>query len=293
LALGEAVVVFPAAALDRVPDKDISDPETEATRFRQAVAAELAELQRLSERMRLLLSAGDRALLDAYALLLGSDSLVNGTLERIYAGNWAPGALRATVLEYADIFTEMDDPYLRERSTDILDLGSTDILDLGQRLLNRLQVEQATARQYPDNTILMGEEINVSQLLDVPPEKLKGLVSVRGREAQRLGFGAWHWHVSRRPTGARAGNSSGFWGQQPATGPVERSRGGGRRLYDAGLHPTQPRTAPGICKADRRGSRDIARLAAPARFAGGNAGWPPARAAREFRVVRRYRRRTQ
>ncbi|HUM90752.1 MAG TPA: phosphoenolpyruvate--protein phosphotransferase [Candidatus Competibacter sp.] len=172
LALGEAVVVFPAAALDRVPDKDISDPETEATRFRQAVAAELAELQRLSERMRLLLSAGDRALLDAYALLLGSDSLVNGTLERIYAGNWAPGALRATVLEYADIFTEMDDPYLRERSTDILDLG--------QRLLNRLQVEQATARQYPDNTILMGEEISVSQLLDVPPEKLKGLVSVRG-----------------------------------------------------------------------------------------------------------------
>ncbi|MBK8182321.1 MAG: phosphoenolpyruvate--protein phosphotransferase [Candidatus Competibacteraceae bacterium] len=173
LGLGEAVVVFPATALAQVPDKGIEDPAAEAAHFRQAVALELAELQRLSERMRLLLSPGDRALLDAYALLLGSDSLVNGTLERIQAGNWAPGALRATVLEYADIFTEMDDPYLRERSADILDLG--------QRLLNRLQVEQQVVdRQYPENTILMGEEVSVSQLLDVPPEKLKGVVSVRG-----------------------------------------------------------------------------------------------------------------
>ena len=172
LAIGEAVVVFPATALDRVPDKDIANPEAEAARFRQAVAAELAELQRLNERMRLLLSPGDRALFDAYALLLSSDSLANGTLERIYAGNWAPGALRATVLEYANIFMEMDDPYLRERSADILDLG--------QRLLDRLHEEQVVNRHYPDHTILMGEEISVSQLLDVPPEKLKGLVSVRG-----------------------------------------------------------------------------------------------------------------
>ncbi|MBE2294460.1 MAG: phosphoenolpyruvate--protein phosphotransferase [Phycisphaerales bacterium] len=172
LAIGEAVVVFPATTLDRIPDKDIEDPEAEASRFRQAVAAELAELQRLSERMRRLLAAGDQALFDAYAMLLSSDSLVNGTLERIAAGNWAPGALRATVLEYANIFTEMDDPYLRERAADILDLG--------QRLLDRLQEEQVITRQYPDNTILVGEEISVSQLLDVPLEKLKGLVSVSG-----------------------------------------------------------------------------------------------------------------
>ncbi|HRD65958.1 MAG TPA: phosphoenolpyruvate--protein phosphotransferase [Candidatus Competibacter sp.] len=178
MALGEAVVVFPAAALDRVPDKDIDNPDAEAARFRQAVAAELAELQRLGERMRLLLSAGDRALFDAYALLLSSDSLVNGTLERIYAGNWAPGALRATVLEYANIFAEMDDPYLRERSADILDLG--------QRLLDRLQEEQAIDRHYPDNTILLGEELSVSQLLDVPLEKLKGLVSVRGTSTSHV-----------------------------------------------------------------------------------------------------------
>ena len=46
------------------------------------------------------------------------------------------------VLEYANIFAEMDDPYLRERAADILDLG--------QRLLNRLQEEQPVNRAYPD-----------------------------------------------------------------------------------------------------------------------------------------------
>ena len=178
VALGEAVVVFPSTALNQAPDKDIDNPEAEAARFQQAVAAELAELQRLSERMRLLLSAGDRALFDAYALLLSSDSLVNGTLERIYAGNWAPGALRATVMEYANIFVEMDDPYLRERAADIVDLG--------QRLLDRLQEAQTVSRHYPDYTILMGEDISVSQLLDVPPEKIKGLVSVRGTSTSHV-----------------------------------------------------------------------------------------------------------
>lgn len=172
LGLGEAVVVYPAANLESVPDKTINDVEAEASRFRRAVDAELAEIKHLSRRMEGVLSAGDRALFDAYALLLGGDSLVNGTLERIYQGNWAPGALRTTVIEYASLFEEMDDPYLQGRSTDIHDLG--------QRLLKRLQQEQATPRHFPDHTVLVGEEIGVSELFEVPPEKLVGLVSVRG-----------------------------------------------------------------------------------------------------------------
>jgi phosphotransferase system enzyme I (PtsP) len=171
-----------------------------------------------------------------------------------HAGNWAPGALRATVLEYANIFVEMDDPYLRERAADILDLG--------QRLLDRLQEEQVVNRHYPDHTILMGEEISVSQLLDVPPEKFKGLVSVRGTGTS---------HVALLARGL--GRSGGVRGQQPAAGPLERPRGGGGWLYGTGLHPAQPGIAPGISEADCRGSRTVAWLAAPARSASGNPGW--------------------
>ncbi|MDX1656348.1 MAG: GAF domain-containing protein, partial [Candidatus Competibacteraceae bacterium] len=106
LGIGEAVVVYPPTRLESIPDKPIADVEEEAERLRHAVEAELAELRRLSQRMEQVLSPGDRALFDAYALLLGSDSLVDGTVERIRRGNWAPGALRDTVLEYANIFEE-------------------------------------------------------------------------------------------------------------------------------------------------------------------------------------------
>jgi phosphotransferase system enzyme I (PtsP) len=175
LGIGEAVVIFADSDLERVPDKAIVDTDMEAARFQKAVALELAELKRLSERIGGSLSPGDQALLDAYALLLSSDSLVNGTLERIRQGNWAPGALRTTVIEYANIFEEMDDPYLQGRAADIRDLG--------RRLLKRLQHERNVERTYPDHTILVGEEIGVTQLLEVEQKKLAGLVSVRGSGA--------------------------------------------------------------------------------------------------------------
>jgi phosphotransferase system enzyme I (PtsP) len=178
LGIGEAVVVFPETDLSAVPDKAISDTAADEANFSHAVATEMDELKRLSKQLEGILAAGDRALFDAYALLLSSDSLVQGTLRRIREGNWAPGALRATVFEYANIFEEMDDPYLAGRAADIRDLG--------RRLLKRLQQERPEIRQYPERTILMGKEIGVSDFLDVPAEKLAGIVSVRGTSASHV-----------------------------------------------------------------------------------------------------------
>lgn len=178
MGIGEAVVVFLEAELDSVPDKQITDTDTEVQRFLHAVEAEMAELKRLGETLGNVLSPGDRALFDAYALLLGSDSLVNGTVNRIRNGNWAPGALRDTIIEFANVFEEMDDAYLAGRAADIRDLG--------RRLLKRLRDESPELREYPDDTVLMGEEISVSQFLEVPQEKLAGLVSVRGTNASHV-----------------------------------------------------------------------------------------------------------
>ena len=72
----------------------------------------------------------------------------------------------------------MDDPYLQGRAADIRDLG--------RRLLKRLQQEQVVKRDYPARTILMGEEIDVSEFLQVPSERLAGLVSVRGTSASHV-----------------------------------------------------------------------------------------------------------
>ncbi len=178
LGIGEAVVVFPDAALDAVPDKHVSDPEAEIERFNQAVSAEVAELKKLGDQLADVLSASDRALFDAYALLLSSDSLVEGTVTRIRQGIWAPAALRHTISEFANVFEEMDDDYLADRAADIRDLG--------RRLLERLQQTAGRERHYPERTVLMGEEISVSQFLEVPQDRLVGLVSVHGTSASHV-----------------------------------------------------------------------------------------------------------
>lgn len=172
VALGTAVVVYPPADLDAVPDRKAEDLEQEEEDFRTAVAAVVEDLMALEDRLEDSLPAEDRALFDAWLMMLGSDSLIGKTVERITAGDWAAGALRQTIEEHAKVFDNMDDIYLRERASDVRDLG--------RRILMHLQQESFGTVDYPENTILVGDEVSAMQLADVPMDRLAGLVSSKG-----------------------------------------------------------------------------------------------------------------
>ncbi len=180
VALGQAVVIYPETDLAGVPDQAITDVAEEMAHFKQAHADEIASIQALGARMDNILSAGDQALFDAYILLLKSPELTEGVTMRIAQYAWAPAALRDTIAEIADVFEEMDDDYLRGRAADIHDLGNR----LLKRLLNKLG--EISANSYPERTILLGEDISVSQLLDVPQSQLVGVVSERGTGASHV-----------------------------------------------------------------------------------------------------------
>lgn len=172
VAIGTVVVVYPPADLDAVPDKKTLDPEAEEEGFRTAVAAVVEDLIAMEDRFEDSLPAEDRALFDAWLMMLGSDSLIGNTVRLIEAGNWAPGALRQTIEAHAKVFDNMEDIYLRERASDVRDLG--------RRILMHLQQEEAGQVTYPECTILMGEEVSAMQLAEVPKERLAGIVSARG-----------------------------------------------------------------------------------------------------------------
>jgi phosphotransferase system enzyme I (PtsP) len=93
-------------------------------------------------------------------------------LTHIYKYVSAPYAWSQVILQHAQTFAAMHDPYLRERSADIRDLG--------RRVLGCLQQSGDIERVYPDNTILIGEELTASVLGEIPQDKLAGLVSVQG-----------------------------------------------------------------------------------------------------------------
>ncbi len=171
VAFGTVVVVYPPADLDAVPDRQALDPDAEEEAFRTAVAAVVADLMALEERFEDSLPAEDQALFDAWLMMLGSDSLIGNTVRLIQAGKWAPGALRQTIEEHAKVFDAMEDVYLRERASDVRDLG--------RRILMHLQGESQQA-EYPEDTILVGEEVSAMQLAEVPKDRLAGVVSATG-----------------------------------------------------------------------------------------------------------------
>ncbi len=172
VAIGSAVVTYRQSDLQSVPDRRIDDPERECRRFQRAVAQVGEDLRRLQARLGGELPVEDQALFDALLLMLESETLLLQTEETIHSGLWAPAALRETIASHARIFDEMDDPYLRERASDVRDLG--------RRILMHLEHDQPREIDYPAQTVLVGEDISAMQMAEVPPERLAAVVSASG-----------------------------------------------------------------------------------------------------------------
>lgn len=102
IAIGEALVVYPPANLDAVPDNNITEAEIDSqiNAFTDAVNNVEQEFNDLSLRMEGTISREELALFDVFGLMLKSESLIGNTINRIKAGQWAQGALRETIAEH-------------------------------------------------------------------------------------------------------------------------------------------------------------------------------------------------
>ncbi|WNF46537.1 phosphoenolpyruvate--protein phosphotransferase [Pseudomonas sp. SG20056] len=171
-AVGTAVVVLPPADLEVVPDKTVDDIAAELSLFNNALEGVRSDMRALSAKMATQLRPEERALFDVYLMMLEDAALGNEVVKVIRTGQWAQGALRQVIGEHINRFELMDDAYLRERASDVKDLG--------RRLLAYLQQARQQTLVYPDNCILVSEELSPAMLGEVPEGKLVGLVSVQG-----------------------------------------------------------------------------------------------------------------
>lgn len=160
------------AELDSVPDRAVMDTAVEEAAFRQAPAAVQTELAASGKRMQGLLPSEAHALFEVYAMLVGDESLASGVVERIRDGMWAPAALRDAIRELAAVFEAMDEERQRTRAEDIRAIG--------RRLLRELQADARGPREFPALTVLVGDEVSLARIADVPRERLAGIVCLRG-----------------------------------------------------------------------------------------------------------------
>ncbi len=173
VAIGTVVVMGPPADLDAVPHRTTDDPGAEVLRFRAALEEVRRDIRIKGRLLAQRLKGEEQALFEVYLRML-DDNAIPGEVEAlIHSGIWAPRALRDVIQNHVDQFNMMEDPYLRERASDIRDLG--------RRMLACLQQSRPESDiEFPKDTILMADEITPTMLGEVPSDRLIGLVSVQG-----------------------------------------------------------------------------------------------------------------
>jgi len=172
VAIGTAVVVYPPANLDAVPDKKITDVGAEVRAFEEALKAAREEIREIQIRAQNTLSVTENTIFEAYLRILDSRTIINEVIEKIHNGQWAQGALKQVIKAHILQFEAIDDPYLKERASDFRDLG--------RRVLAHLQSIDRKQQTFPKNTILVSDEVTATTLMEVPEENLKGVISGSG-----------------------------------------------------------------------------------------------------------------
>lgn len=173
IGLGTAVVVYLKAELHAVPDRKTDDIEAEVQLFETALANARQDVKRLGERLAVTLPVEEHALFDVYLTLLDKANLGSEVIQEIREHHcWAQSALKRVINRHVYQFDAMEDEYLRERATDIKDLG--------RRILSHLQQQSAASYHYPAQTVLVADEISAADLAEVPEGCLVAIISGNG-----------------------------------------------------------------------------------------------------------------
>jgi len=151
------------------------DTGHEVHRIEKAFSEAEASIQQLCETIEDRLSPEDEAVLNAYLMTLRDGGLKAKIIASIRQGHAAEFALKVVVLDYVNLFSGMDDPYLKERAADIEAIGE-DIL------ANLLGLDFDGPERFPERTILVATDISPTDMIRFRHENLRGIILSRGGE---------------------------------------------------------------------------------------------------------------
>jgi phosphotransferase system enzyme I (PtsP) len=169
---GHAHVLAPPVSFDLVDDRPGDDAEVERQRFWTAVAESAVELESMKARLSKRLPEFDGGIIDAHRLMLEDRGFTTKIESEIAAGLVAEAALKRVVEEYVETFNSMEAGYLRERAGDVKEVGL--------RLLRNLMGVEEIERELPADTVLVAEDVTLSDLTMVEHERLRGVVLASG-----------------------------------------------------------------------------------------------------------------
>ncbi len=157
-----------------VADEPCTDVEAAIAEWHALLHKVRAELEHEESLLSAQLPTQASSLFHTYSSLLADHALIQQVESEIRNGNWLPGALRKSIHYFANLFLEMEDPYLRARHEDIHHLGN--------KLYASLQGKNALAERIASvqQVILIGDQVSISDIAAVPSDKLAGIICFEG-----------------------------------------------------------------------------------------------------------------
>src|SRR5262249_59450247 len=150
----------------------VADAAAELARCHRPMAEAARELETLKGRPLGRLPEFDAAIIDAHRMMLEDRGFTGKIESHIKSGVTAEAGLKRVVDEYLDRFAEMRDDYLSERAADVKDVGL--------RLLRNLLGVEEPERTLQRDSVLVAEEITLSDLGLIDHEHLNGIVLMTG-----------------------------------------------------------------------------------------------------------------
>jgi len=172
ISMGEMFVVYPQANLAKISLQRSDNTSLQVQRFYDAVTKTHADFEKMTLKLENIITDNALDIFEVYKQLLDNANIGKEVVDKIKTGWMAESALKQIIDNYVIQFEALEDDYLRERASDIRDLGN--------RLLLNLQKSDNGEQPLPDKFILVAEEVTASMLAQHQHRGLKGIVSLAG-----------------------------------------------------------------------------------------------------------------
>ena len=151
----------------------IDDPEQEMARYEKAKAEGIKQLQGLYDKALREVGEANAAIFEVHQMMMEDDGY-NESVENIIRSQCvnAEYAVATTGDNYAQMFSAMDDDYMRERAADVRDIS--------ERLLTILNGEETGAVDADEPKIIVAEDLAPSETVQLDKDKVLSFVTVKG-----------------------------------------------------------------------------------------------------------------
>ena len=151
----------------------IDDPEQEMARYEKAKAEGIKQLQGLYDKALREVGEANAAIFEVHQMMMEDDGY-NESVENIIRsqGVNAEYAVATTGDNYAQMFSAMDDDYMRERAADVRDIS--------ERLLTILNGEETGTVDADEPKIIVAEDLAPSETVQLDKDKVLSFVTVKG-----------------------------------------------------------------------------------------------------------------